>query len=58
MANGDSNGEKNRKIMLAARRDALAVVLGNYVGDHNGRLDLTLAMQSADAEYRRLSVST
>jgi hypothetical protein len=58
MANGDSNGERQRKIMHAARRDALAAQLSGYVGDSNGRVDLILQMQSADAEYRRLAVST
>jgi hypothetical protein len=47
MANGDSNGERQRKIMHAARRDALAAQLSGYVGDSNGRVDLILQMQSA-----------
>jgi len=58
MSNGDSSGERARKIAHAARRDAVGTTLASWTGDAQGRRDLILQMQDADAEYKRLACST
>ncbi len=58
LPSGDPHGEKLRKIMAAAGRDALSAYLATSTNNWTVDRDIHLAIAEADMLYRSIAIST